>query len=84
MRNGIMSEDNGPIDANSANGIIRLQQSQTVRKTIQTMSHLLNTGLSNDTLDICIRLCEAGVHPQVLAEVIQQIRREVAALDGEN
>lgn len=55
----------------------QIQQSQEIRSSIQKMSHLLNTGLSHDTLDICIQLCEAGINPQALADIIQQIRNEI-------
>lgn len=39
---------------------------------------ILNTGLNAQTLTHCVRLCEAGVHPNVLADVIKEIRQEVA------
>lgn len=55
----------------------QIQQSQEVRSSIQNISHLLNTGLSPETLDICIQLCEAGINPQALADIIQQIRNEI-------
>lgn len=55
---------------------LKLQQSQIIRSSLQGISQLLNTGLSDESLDICIKLIEAGVHPQALAEVITQIRRE--------
>lgn len=61
-----------------------LQQSQRVRKNIQNISQLLNTGLSNETLDICIKLCEAGVHPQALADIITSVQREMDELNREN
>ena len=48
-----------------------------MRSSIQNISHLLNTGLSPETLDICIQLCEAGINPQALADIIQQIRNEI-------
>jgi len=44
------------------------------------MSALLNTGLDADTLAVCVRLCEMGVNPDALALVIQELRRETAAL----
>lgn len=60
---------------------LKLQQSQLVRSNIYGISQLLNTGLNVETLDTCIKVIEAGVHPQALAEVINQIRREVSALN---
>lgn len=61
-----------------------LQQSQKIRKNIQNISQLLNTGLSTETLDICIKLCEAGVHPQALADVINAVQQEMEELNREN
>lgn len=69
---------------NQVNGCnyLKLQQSQVIRNNIFGISQLLNTGLNVECLDTCIKLIEAGVHPQALAEVINQIRREVAALNN--
>lgn len=44
------------------------------------ISKLLNTGLDSETLAICVKLCEAGVNPEALASVIQELRRETAAI----
>lgn len=76
------TENNGK--SNNANAYIRLQQSQKIRKNIQNISLMLNTGLSTDTLDICIRLCEAGVHPQSLADLITAVLQEMDALNQDN
>lgn len=63
---------------------IQIQQSQKVWKALYNISHLLNTGLSAETLDVCIRLCEAGVHPEALADIVLSIRSEIDALNREN
>lgn len=87
MRNHQINNDpstdntDGNSDENNANRLLRLQQSQTARDHIQQLSQLLNTGLNPEALDICVKLCEAGVHPEALAEVVKQIRREMAALN---
>lgn len=44
------------------------------------VSKLLNTGLDVETLAVCVRLCESGVNPEALALVVQELRRETAAL----
>ncbi|XP_065086827.1 mitotic-spindle organizing protein 1-like [Ochlerotatus camptorhynchus] len=75
-----MTQPNGESSQNS-NLYMRLQQSQNMRANIQNISQLLNTGLSPEALDICVKLLETGVHPQALAEVVTQIRREMAALE---
>uniref|UniRef100_A0A182FI78 Mitotic-spindle organizing protein 1 n=1 Tax=Anopheles albimanus TaxID=7167 RepID=A0A182FI78_ANOAL len=71
-----------PSDENNSNLYLRLQQSQLVRANIQNISQYLNTGLSPETLDICVKLLEAGVHPQSLAESVILIRNQMAALDN--
>ncbi|XP_055373954.1 mitotic-spindle organizing protein 1 [Condylostylus longicornis] len=70
-------------DNESENIYLMFQKSQMIRSNIHGISQILNTGLSADTLDICIKLIEAGVHPQALAEVVNQIRKEVAELNEE-
>lgn len=70
--------------ANQTHAYLILQQSQKIRTNIQNISQLLNTGLSTETLDICIRLCEAGVHPQALADVINAIQHEIEELNRDN
>ena len=42
------------------------------------ISRLLNTGLDEETLALCLQLCENGVNPEALAEVIKELRRESA------
>lgn len=88
MRNrNIMSSDQSNTTSRT-NGheqnYIQLQQSQKIWKALFNISHLLNTGLSAETLDVCIRLCEAGVHPEALADIVNSIRSEMDALNREN
>lgn len=64
----------------SSNDLSQIRNSQELRTNLLNISNILNTGLSAESLDICIQLCEAGVHPQALSNVIQQIRREVAQI----
>lgn len=47
---------------------------------VREISRLLKTGLDDNSLRICVQLCEAGVNPEALATVIQELRREAAAL----
>lgn len=65
------------------NADIKLQQNEQIREIIHEISQLMNTGLSPEALDICIKLCEAGVHPQALAEVVTQIRKETSAVNNQ-
>lgn len=64
-----------------ASTYLRLQRNQEIRENLQNISQLLNTGLSAETLDICIKLCEAGVHPQSLADAVNAFRSEMSRLD---
>lgn len=50
---------------------------------LSRISRLLNTGLDSESLAICIRLCEAGVHPEALAKAIQEVRREMNAIKNQ-
>lgn len=47
---------------------------------MKEISDLLNTGLEEETLQICVQLLEAGVNPEALAAVVQELRRETAAI----
>lgn len=71
-------------DLSTNNQLTTIVNSQQLRTNLQNISSILNTGLSPETLDICIQLCEAGVHPQALANVIQQIRREMAQIQHDS
>lgn len=80
-----MCQEMSSSDKNSnGSDLNQIRNSNELRSNLQNISAILNTGLSAETLDICIQLCEAGVHPQALANVIQQIRREVAQIQHEN
>lgn len=48
--------------------------------TLLELSKLLNTGLDSETLSICVRLCERGAHPEALATVVRELRRESQAI----
>lgn len=58
-----------------------LEAKQTF-STLQELSKLLNTGLDSESLALCVRLCEQGAHPEALATVIRELRRESAAVKG--
>ena len=47
---------------------------------MKQISDLLNTGLDDESLQICVQLLEAGVNPEALAAIIQELRRETAAI----
>ena len=69
---------------NNKNELTQIRNSQELRTNLQNISSILNTGLTPEQLEICIQLCEAGVHPHALANVIQQIRREIAQIQTQN
>ncbi|KAK3783014.1 hypothetical protein RRG08_015354 [Elysia crispata] len=51
---------------------------------LMEISRLLNTGLDEETLALCLQLCENGVNPEALAEVIKELRRESALFKADN
>lgn len=59
--------------ADSASNVIQAKETFEI---LQQLSELLNTGLDPETLAICIRLCENGVNPEALADVILELRKE--------
>ena len=54
-----------------------------VKIDLLEISNILNTGLDRETLSILVNLCEAGVHPEALAAVVKELRREAAAIELE-
>lgn len=46
------------------------------------ISTLLNTGLDRATLQILVELVEQGIHPEALARVVLELRRELVAVRG--
>lgn len=55
------------------------QQEAAVLDRLEEIAKILETGLDRETLKIVKALCEQGVNPQALAEVIKYLRREAAA-----
>ncbi|CAG4987660.1 unnamed protein product [Parnassius apollo] len=53
----------------------QIGQAREAFQMLYQISQLLCTGLDQETLTICIRLCELGVDPEVLARVIKEIRK---------
>jgi Mitotic-spindle organizing gamma-tubulin ring associated len=44
----------------------QIKNSTELRSNLMNISNILNTGLTQEQLEICIQLCEAGVHPHEL------------------
>lgn len=61
-------------------GVDNVIESYEAFQILQEMSKLLDTGLDPVSLAYCIRLIERGAHPEALAQVILDIKREVNAL----
>ncbi|KAH9495880.1 Mitotic-spindle organizing protein 1 [Bulinus truncatus] len=47
---------------------------------LMEISRMLNTGLDEETLVLCLRLCENGINPEALSEVIRELKRESASI----
>nr|CAD7268056.1 unnamed protein product [Timema shepardi]CAD7578614.1 unnamed protein product [Timema californicum] len=61
-------------------GSNKLDEAKQTLNILQEISDLLNTGLTPETLNICVRLCELGVNPEALALVLKEINRELAVI----
>ena len=57
-------------------GNSQILEAQDTFATLKELSRLLNTGLDTASLASCVRLCEQGAHPEALATVIRELRRE--------
>ncbi|KAI6249615.1 Mitotic-spindle organizing protein 1 [Erysiphe necator] len=51
-------------------------QARQVINIFHEISTLLNAGLDQQTLSICISLIENGVNPEALASVIRELRKD--------
>ncbi|KAH9971670.1 mitotic-spindle organizing gamma-tubulin ring associated-domain-containing protein [Lactifluus volemus] len=58
----------------------RIASAQQTLDILFDMSQLLGTQLDKETLATCIGMIESGVNPEALAAVIQELRREGAAI----
>ena len=66
-------------NSHSSTGSQILEAKETFA-TLLELSKLLNTGLDADSLALCVRLCERGAHPEALATVVRELRRESQAI----
>ncbi|XP_066141349.1 mitotic-spindle organizing protein 1 isoform X2 [Euwallacea fornicatus] len=60
-----------------------IKEAQSTLTTVQQISELLNTGLSPEALTICVRLCEDGINPEVLASLVADLQREIQEYQNE-
>lgn len=65
---------------NSHSGGSQILEAKETFATLLELSKLLNTGLDADSLALCVRLCERGAHPEALATVVRELRRESQAI----
>ena len=70
------SSSRGP----ESNGNSTIVEARDTFSTLQELSRLLNTGLDQESLALCVRLCEQGAHPEALATIIRELRRESQAI----
>ncbi|KAH9932658.1 mitotic-spindle organizing gamma-tubulin ring associated-domain-containing protein [Amylocystis lapponica] len=61
----------------------RITSAQQTLDILHDISQLLNTQLDKETLATCVGMIESGVNPEALAAVIQELRRESQALNGQ-
>lgn len=48
---------------------------------LHNVSQILNTGLTKEELMICVRLCEKGINPVMLANIITAMKTEMKNLN---
>ncbi|KAI0759311.1 mitotic-spindle organizing gamma-tubulin ring associated-domain-containing protein [Irpex lacteus] len=60
-----------------------ITSAQQTLDILYDISQLLNTQLDKETLAVCVSMIEAGVNPEALAAVVQELRRENAALSAQ-
>ena len=65
---------------NSQSSGSQLTEAKDTFATLFELSKLLNTGLDQNSLAICVRLCEQGAHPEALATIVRELRRESQAI----
>jgi len=70
------------MSGSTGSGSSAILEAKQTFNTLQELSKLLNTGLDSESLALCVRLCEQGAHPEALATVIRELRRESAAVKG--
>ena len=64
----------------SSGNSCQILEAKNTFTTLQELSRLLNTGLDDESLALCVRLCEQGAHPEALATIIRELRRESQAI----
>lgn len=60
--------------------ITQKRDSKESMDLLYEMSLLLNTGLDRETLALAMSLCEQGVNPEALAQVVRELKRESRAV----
>ena len=65
---------------NSQSSGSQLTEAKDTFATLFELSKLLNTALDQNSLAICVRLCEQGAHPEALATIVRELRRESQAI----
>ena len=76
-RGGEQQSNSGGGHSSSGSQIVEARETFN---TLMELSKLLNTGLDTESLALCVRLCERGAHPEALATVVRELRRESQAI----
>ncbi|RXK35015.1 mitotic-spindle organizing protein 1 [Tremella mesenterica] len=61
----------------SSSAEMRLKNARETIDALYDLSQLLQTGLDKQTLSICVGMIENGAHPDGLAAVVTELRKEV-------
>eukprot|EP00922_Rhytidocystis_sp_ex-Travisia-forbesii_P014857 GHVS01022212.1.p1 GENE.GHVS01022212.1~~GHVS01022212.1.p1 ORF type:complete len:389 (+),score=97.18 GHVS01022212.1:179-1345(+) len=68
-----------PAESNGASGNFD-RSSETTLDLLEELSGLLCTGLDRRSLQLCVHLCELGIHPNVLAKAVSMVRDQTKIL----
>uniref|UniRef100_A0A0A1X1X7 Mitotic-spindle organizing protein 1 n=1 Tax=Zeugodacus cucurbitae TaxID=28588 RepID=A0A0A1X1X7_ZEUCU len=64
-------------EENTGCSYLKFKESKEIKHNLYNIAEMLNTGLNSRTLEICIKLLEAGIHPQALSEVIYKVKHKL-------
>ena len=73
----LLSDQRMPVVKSASTTESTTNEAREALDCLHELSQLLNTGLDKKTLTACVRLLEAGVHPDALAQIIQVLRSEM-------
>ena len=59
-------------------------EARETMRVLEELNEILNCGLDRESLGLLVALTEEGVNPEALAAVVKELRREAAAIRGDD